>query len=262
MKQPNSSATIALWPVTEDNLRDIFKLEVREDQKEFVAPNAVSIAQAHYNQEHAWYRAIYADDTPVGFVMLYDDPYEPEYFLWRFMIAAPYQGMGYGRRALQLVVDYVKTRPQATELFTSFVPAAGGPGPFYRKFGFVETGEVDDEENVARLELVYDADEEPAPPAGRPLTHVIMFKLKDRRPENAAALADRLRGLKGAIPSLRHLEVGVNVIPADRAYDVVLIARFEDRAGLDDYQEHPAHLPVLAYAREVAASITAVDYET
>jgi diamine N-acetyltransferase len=262
MNQPKPTATIALWPITEDNLRDILKLEVTEAQKQFVASNAVSVAQAHYDPTHAWYRAIYADETPVGFVMLYDDPYEPEYFLWRFMIAAPYQRLGYGRRALQLVVDYVKTRPQATALYTSFVPADGGPGPFYRKFGFVETGEVMDEENVARLDLVYDDDEELAPPAGRPLTHVVMFKLKDRRPEASAELAERLRGLDGAIPTLRRLEVGVNIIPADRAYDVVLIAHFEDRAGLEAYQKHPVHLPVLAYTREAAESITVVDYET
>ena len=51
-----------------------------------VAPNAASLAQAHFS-ENAWLRAIYADDTLVGFVMLYDAPDEQEYFLWRYMIA-------------------------------------------------------------------------------------------------------------------------------------------------------------------------------
>ena len=38
---------------------------------------ARSIAQAHF-EEKAWYRAIYADERPVGFIMLYDDPEEPQ----------------------------------------------------------------------------------------------------------------------------------------------------------------------------------------
>ena len=117
-----------------------------------VAPNARSIAQAHFSDK-AWFRAIYADQTPVGFIMLYDDPEEPEYFLWRLMIAGPHQGNGYGRRAVELLIEYVKTRPGAKELRTSYVPVEGGPEGFYRRLGFQPTGEVDDGEVVMRLPL-------------------------------------------------------------------------------------------------------------
>ena len=64
-------------------------------QRSFVAPNAVSIAEAHFNPGH-WMRAIYADGQPVGFVLTFDDPSEG-YFLWRFMIAAGHQRRGIGR---------------------------------------------------------------------------------------------------------------------------------------------------------------------
>ena len=60
-----------------------------------VANNAVSIAQAHF-EPCAWFRGIYANETPVGFIMLYDDPDEPAYFLWRLLVAEEYQGLGYG----------------------------------------------------------------------------------------------------------------------------------------------------------------------
>jgi diamine N-acetyltransferase len=117
-----------------------------------VAPNAVSIAQAHFNKK-AWFRGIYADDTPVGFVMLYDDADKPEYFLWRLMIAGPHQGKGFGRQAMLKLIDYVKERPGATELKASYVPIPGGPGPFYQSLGFEPTGEMDGNEAVIRLRL-------------------------------------------------------------------------------------------------------------
>jgi len=147
-------AVVSLREITSETVTTICKLSdtLPGDQNRMVAPNAVSIAQAHF-AEHAWFRAIYADETPVGFVMLWDDPEKSEYYLWRFMIAAPYQRSGYGRRALEQLIGYVKTRPNATELRASYVPMDGGPEGFYHKLGFEETGEVMHGERVIRLPL-------------------------------------------------------------------------------------------------------------
>ena len=150
--EPSPDATVSLREITADTLGSILKLAVREDQNRFVANNAVSIAQAHFS-DVAWFRGVYADDTPIGFVMLSDDATKPEYFLWRFMIDARYQRHGFGRRALACLIDYVRTRPNATELFTSAVPGEGSPQPFYESLGFVPTGDVDDGETVLRLAL-------------------------------------------------------------------------------------------------------------
>jgi diamine N-acetyltransferase len=59
-----------------------------------VAANSVSIAEAYF-EPCAWFRAIYADETPIGFVMLHAEPENEEYFLWRFMLDAAYQRQGY-----------------------------------------------------------------------------------------------------------------------------------------------------------------------
>jgi len=69
------------------------------------------------------------------------------------MIAGPHQGKAYGRRALELLIEYVRTRPEAKELLASYVPIEGSPEGFYRKLGFEPTGEVDDGEVVVRLPL-------------------------------------------------------------------------------------------------------------
>lgn len=138
--RPAPEAIVSLQEITRETVRTIIALNVKPEQRRFVAPNAVSIAQAYFDREVAWFRAIYAGETPVGFLMLYDNPDESEYFLWRFMIDARFQGFGYGWRALELLVDYVRTRPGAESLGVSCVPEDGGPGPFYERFGFQYTG--------------------------------------------------------------------------------------------------------------------------
>ena len=152
--EPGSDAVVSLRVLTEETLRPILVLsrQMAPGQDRMVAPNAVSIAQAHFN-EKAWFRGIYADDTPVGFVMLYDDPDTPQYFLWRLMIAGPQQGKGYGRAAMQRLIEYVRERSGATELKASYMPIPGGPWPFYQSLGFEPTGEMEGDEVVVRLAL-------------------------------------------------------------------------------------------------------------
>ena len=153
MSEPSSNSTISLREVTEENLFAVLKLRVDEIQEQFVASNAISIAQAYFARERAWFRAIYADETPVGFLMLEDDPQKPEYILWRLMVDAKYQGMGFGFKGMDLLVAHVKKRPGAVELKSSYVPGQGSPGPFYSKLGFVETGEILEDERVISLKL-------------------------------------------------------------------------------------------------------------
>lgn len=148
----SDGAVVDLREVTKDDVRAICRLAVAPGQMSFVAPNAVSLAEALFEPK-AWYRAVYADGTPVGFAMLSIDPDAPEYYLWRFMIDARYQGRGYGRAAVGLIVKFVRTLPKARELLVSWVPADGGPEPFYRGLGFVPTGAMEENEVVARLIL-------------------------------------------------------------------------------------------------------------
>jgi diamine N-acetyltransferase len=143
---------ITLREITGDTVRTICNLKVSEPQNSFVAPNAVSIAQAYF-AETAWFRAIYAGDTPVGFLMLDKNTKKPEYFLWRLMIDEKYQRMGFGYKAMKLLIEYVKGLPGATEFLTSCVPGEGSPEDFYNKLGFTRTGEMDGVEVVMRLPL-------------------------------------------------------------------------------------------------------------
>ena len=150
---PTRESLVTLREVTRETVREICRLDVAPEQKGFVAPNAVSIAQAYFDREIAWFRAIYADETPVGFLMLADMPEKQEYFLWRLMVDARYQGNGFGERAVDLLLEYVRTRPGAKELLVSCVPGDEGPYKFYEKLGFSPTGKMEYGEIVLRRVL-------------------------------------------------------------------------------------------------------------
>ena len=149
---------VSLREVTGETVIAITRLAVDKSQEGFVSPNAISFSQALFAPE-AWYRSIYLDDTPVGFVMLEDQtlsvppPDEPRISLWRYMIDARHQRQGIGRVALGLVIDEVRRRKRFARLETSYVPGPGCPEPFYLGLGFRHTGRLDGREVVLELPL-------------------------------------------------------------------------------------------------------------
>jgi diamine N-acetyltransferase len=149
---PRIDADVSLREVTGDTVWVVCNLRVSKEQEQFVAPNAFSIAQAHFSPE-AWFRAIYADEVPVGFVMLKQVPEKGSYYLWRFMVDERYQKKGYGRRALQLVIEHVRSMPHADELTLSYHKGDGCPQPFYEKLGFRDTGGMISSEYEMKLTL-------------------------------------------------------------------------------------------------------------
>lgn len=125
-----------------------------DEQRNMVADNGTSIAEAHFS-ENAWFRAIYADDTLIGFVMLHvgaDHDDCPGVFLWRLMIGGPFQGKGFGEQTIALLVRDLKVRG-FTELFTSYGQGIGSPEGFYLRLGFVPTGEMYGDEAEAVLKF-------------------------------------------------------------------------------------------------------------
>jgi diamine N-acetyltransferase len=131
---------VTLREITAETVRTICELAPHETQRGFVAPNAVSIAQAHFNPA-AVFRAVYADDEPVGFMMWRPEDDGASCFLWRFMIAGGHQGKGHGREAIAL---WLKSLPSQgyERAQTSYVAGDGGPHGFYLAQGFRDTGET------------------------------------------------------------------------------------------------------------------------
>ena len=153
---------VSLREITSETVRSVTKLSVAESQKGFVAPNAVSLAQALFSPE-AWYRAIYSAEELVGFVMLEDEslqtppPEAPGIGVWRFMIDEKFQGRGIGRAALLLVIEHARSKGIFKTLELSYVPGPGCPEPFYLGLGFRHTGKVDEGEVILELPLAENA---------------------------------------------------------------------------------------------------------
>jgi diamine N-acetyltransferase len=154
-----TSPGVHLREITGDNRDAVCALRVRPGQEQFVASVAGSLADAAATPEaNPWYRAVYSGDEPVGFVMLsWNVPAGRPgvigpYFLWRLLIDERHQGRGAGRAVLTQIADLVRA-DGATELLTSYQPGDGDPWPFYRRFGFQPTGDIDDGEVVLRLTL-------------------------------------------------------------------------------------------------------------
>ena len=146
-------ADVTLREITADDLGRILNLVVSPGQEQLVATTAKSIAQAHYYDD-AWFRAVYAGDQAVGFLMLSLMPEKAEYFVWRMLIDGVHQRKGYGRRAMELAIEHVRALPDAKALFLSHVPLPGNAGPFYEKLGFAYTGETDESgELLMKLDL-------------------------------------------------------------------------------------------------------------
>jgi hypothetical protein len=97
------------------------------------------------------------------------------------------------------------------------------------------------------------------------LKHIVLFKLKPTaggasKEENAKRIKRDLEALKGRIPQIRHIEVGINCIPGDAAYDVAVYSEFANEADLSAYANHPEHVKVAEFVGKVRESRVVVDY--
>lgn len=145
--------------INEDNFYEIIKLSdtLSKEQQDCVASNVYSIAEGSVHS-YAYYRGIYVDDKPVGFFMLLVPNEETKgtewdmFCLWRFMIAGTEQGKHYGIKTLDHIVEIAKKKGH-DYIHTSCHMAKVSPYHFYLKYGFIDTGEVDDGEQVLRLNL-------------------------------------------------------------------------------------------------------------
>lgn len=93
------------------------------------------------------------------------------------------------------------------------------------------------------------------------IKHIVMFKMKDKSPDNLKEMASALNGMKDKIETLEYLEVGEDFKGSERSFDLVLTTHFKNRDGLDIYAKHEVHQPVIQLARSLCSQTVVVDYE-
>lgn len=153
---------VTLKEVSLQNYWDVLSLTVLKEQEEFVAPNAVSLAEAYVyekNGDAIFPLAIYDDNNLIGFTMLaYDDKIgisQGNYLLFRLMFDQNFQGQGYFKLAMDAILKWIAsdTLRTANYLWISYEPENTHAQLCYLTYGFLETGDKLDNEIVALYRL-------------------------------------------------------------------------------------------------------------
>jgi diamine N-acetyltransferase len=133
--------SIELRKIDHDNFYEICQLQVAQDQVNQVDSNAISLAEANF-MDFPWFRGIYAENKPVGFILVNADTYAGKFTLWRFMLDQTKQSKGYGRKAIVLLSSELLHEFGASAIYTSVVDGTDSPKGFYLNCGFVPTGNL------------------------------------------------------------------------------------------------------------------------
>lgn len=138
--------------ITEDNFIDAFNLRLAPGQEKYVSHPVRSLAQAYVYRDQCQPFGIYADGRMIGYVMVIYDYDVPEYDIWHMMIDESMQGRGFGAAALDLVIDYIRSKPFGASDRVALTCSKDNPiaQKLYERKGFIPTGIEDGDE----IELV------------------------------------------------------------------------------------------------------------
>jgi len=131
-------------------------LTLKPGQEAFVAPTSYAIAESYFNPVTEWPRVVLDGDTVVGFIRGHfdKDAPQPEFrsCIWRITVAANQQGKGVGRFAVLALAAEAETRGYKS-LTVLWDAGDNGPGEFFHKLGFVDTGITRYGETISELAL-------------------------------------------------------------------------------------------------------------
>ena len=135
------SMSLELRSIDKTNFYEICQLQVAQNQLHHVDSNAISLAEANF-MSFPWFKGIYSDSNPIGFVLVNADTVSGKFELWRFMLDKSQQSKGYGRIAIDLLKSALVNEFGISALYTSVVSDPGSPQGFYENCGFVSTGHL------------------------------------------------------------------------------------------------------------------------
>ena len=146
--------------VTKQNWEELVDLNVRADQKHFVASNLYSIAEAQFGEDFEGHWdfhpfGIYDSETPVGFLMYgynFEHPTQ-QAFIIRLMVDEKFQGKGYGRFGMDQMLEIFRANERIKAVGISYEPENEVAKKLYANLGFVETGRIIEGESEAVLKL-------------------------------------------------------------------------------------------------------------
>ncbi len=93
------------------------------------------------------------------------------------------------------------------------------------------------------------------------LIHIVCWKYREDTDERTRELhRSKLLALPSVIPDIVSFDVGADILHLERSFDTGLVALFRDREALDSYTDHPDHVEVAAFGKEIAERAVSVDF--
>jgi len=149
-------ADLRLEELSAANAVQAKSLELRPGQEEFANPATYVAAEPQVDPAKAWLKVIVRDGEVVGMVRAYfDDSYPDEEMrscVWNITVSASAQGAGVGRFAIDAIIDEARARGN-TALTVMWDGAAEGPGEFFTRMGFVDSGASAYGDRIGRMSL-------------------------------------------------------------------------------------------------------------
>lgn len=154
--------SIELHLVTIQNWLELTQLQVREDQKSFVASNVYSIAESQFGFDDSDCKhwdfnsyGIYNEDVAVGFLVYGFNFEHPKYqaYIFRLMVDEKFQGRGYGRFGMKKMLEIFQADERIKYAAVSYKPRNEVARKLYARLGFYEPGEMVGGETLAVLKL-------------------------------------------------------------------------------------------------------------
>ncbi len=135
-----------IYLVDIDNEAGDTNLEVAEEQQSYVCNSLVMLARAWLHRKlHPRVFNVYDDKTAVGMGMYLDDPEKSAYDFCQLFIDKRYQGKGYGKAAVGLVLDAMKDEGKYQKVSMCYVEGNDASRNLFEQFGFVEVSHPWDE---------------------------------------------------------------------------------------------------------------------
>lgn len=141
---------IEIKEITVENWVDAVKLKVKQDQENFIASNAISLAQSKFHPFLECH-GFYANEEMVGFSATGRNPQDGKIWIARFMIGEQFQGKGYGKKGSLKLLEFLKEKHDCSEILLDVAPENEAAIRLYESVGFRDTGEIQGKSKVYKL---------------------------------------------------------------------------------------------------------------
>lgn len=131
---------ICLKSIDHSNWEECIELKVKQEQQSYIASNLYSIAESKIFP-HLKIKSIYCNEKLIGFAMYGIDSDDGNYWIYRFMIDERFQGRGYGKTAMKLIIQDIADRNDCTDvIWLGYQPENEQGRRLYASVGFEEVG--------------------------------------------------------------------------------------------------------------------------